>query len=68
MRIAEALITLVQNVTQHPMMVVAGSFEVIAVTAMRRWGRAVIDGGDEAIRYYLPRLLRLPRLPRDPLD
>jgi hypothetical protein len=68
----EALITLVQqgvaavgNVARNPLIVIEGTFGVVAVTAIRRWGKAVTDVGEQAIRYYLPRLLRLPRNPSD---
>jgi hypothetical protein len=65
MRITEALITLVRNVAQHPMIVIEGTCVAVAVSAIRRWGKAVTDVGEQAIRHYLPRLLRLPRNPSD---
>jgi len=63
----ESLSTLAQDgyavvafVANHPMVVIEAAGATVAVRIVRRWGAAVTDIGDEAIRYYLPRILRLP--------
>ncbi len=69
---ADVLVTIAQQgqaaltlLDGHPVILIEASVEGaltwVAVRAIRQWGGALVDVGDQAIRYYLPRFLRIPR-------
>jgi hypothetical protein len=64
----QALATLAQEgqallttIGQNPVLLIEGASGWVVVTAIRKWGRAVVHVGEDAIRYHLPTLLRIPR-------
>jgi hypothetical protein len=54
------LIASVLAAWHDPTVLLEVALVALAIAAIRRWGGAIIDVGDMAIRYHLPRILRIP--------
>lgn len=59
--IAQQGMAFVGAVQRNPIVLIEGAGMLVVLSAIRRWGSAVVDVGEQAIRYHLPGLLRTPR-------